>query len=138
MARLEIFSLAPDICAQVINMVILSSTLPRSKVTIYKVSKQLKGIAPDLENAIGEWIDSDEFGYVRSFCNLSKHRSLVDRDYFFQINYEGGFYKKGIRFYPFEYENKSHSEKMMDELFTIKDKFLSIYYAAIEKMEKLI
>jgi len=137
-AMIDTLNTLPDICAQLVNLVILSSLLSKKSVSIYKVRDNIPNNLSDLKNTIIKWIESKEFRYIRGFCNISKHRSLIDRDYFTHINYRNKSTKRGIRFYAFKYDGVSYPEKMMNELFAIKDDFMHMFCDVIEEMEKLI
>ncbi len=97
-----------DIIAQVINKVMLRNPVPETNVAYSDILRRLRNQSPtcSVATAMEEFIDSDEFKYIRAFCNTSKHRNLVEKEY----RFEGGVataYTEGMRFKAFRYRNDS-------------------------------
>jgi len=95
-----------DIIAQIINQVILRvrGLFPEEEVSLRRVSERLRSQnqANNVVAAIASYTSSEEFRYISSFCNIIKHRRLIER----QWRSEGGEGirgEEGVRFLAFEY-----------------------------------
>jgi hypothetical protein len=91
-----------DIFAQLVNRLVLNSSLSDRDCDIWKVYEELD--ASDLRTQIGQLLDSDWFGYVSAFVNTIKHRSLVQHN--FRVSFEDNV--AGIILGAFEFKSRSH------------------------------
>ncbi|EGR2205828.1 hypothetical protein K6675_004676 [Vibrio parahaemolyticus] len=91
-----------DLLAQLINQVLLNSTLEVHSCDIKKVLSQLEN--SPVKDAINQAVGSESYSYVNSFVNVIKHRNLV------VLKSEANFeeLKAGIRFSSFKYRKTSY------------------------------
>lgn len=95
-----------DIIGQVVNKIMLRNPLPETDVHYFTVLSMLRNQSPihNLVIAMEEFIASNEFKYIRAFCNTSKHRNLIEKEYRIESGVETA-YTEGIRFRTFCYGN---------------------------------
>ena len=107
-ATVQAINAEADIIAQVINKIMLRNPLPEANVDYFTVLSRLRNQGPihNVITAMEEFIGSNEFKYIRAFCNTSKHRNLIEKGY----DFGGGVstaYTEGMRFKAFCYRNRA-------------------------------
>ncbi|MCG6134320.1 MAG: hypothetical protein MET45_06610 [Nostoc sp. LLA-1] len=98
-----------DILCQIINIVLLQSTLHEANVRVKTVTQELKKREIiKVQTALENLENSCEFKYVAAFVNTIKHRRLLDYDYHgeFGKNKENTM---DIRFQAFTYDKDKPS-----------------------------
>ena len=96
-----------DILGQIINQVLLCGTLPRNKVSLNNVLRELnkKAIAPNILTKVTKFKNSTEFEYIDTFVSTTKHRRVLGTNY--HAEYETGKRNdQGILFKNIIYKNK--------------------------------
>jgi len=107
-ASLQSLHSMADVLAQILNLVFFNPALAESAVSLRRINRSpnSNNLVPNVQTAIQNLIDSNEFKYVDAFVNVIKHRRLLDTDY----QAEGGTgldFRMGLRIKPFDY-NQDH------------------------------
>ncbi|BCL34519.1 hypothetical protein [Nostoc sp. MS1] len=96
-----------DILCQIINVVILESTLHEAEVNVAKTIQELNNRNLDkVKIALNNLCNSNEFKYIAAFVNTIKHRRLLDTDYHGEFG-RGTENTMGIRFHAFTYNRQN-------------------------------
>jgi hypothetical protein len=99
-----------DMFAQLVNGLVLNSSIPVDRCDIWKVHKALA--ASDLKAQIEQLLDSAWFDYTSAFVNTIKHRRLVQHS--FTVSFEDNV--AGIRIGAFEYEGTPYPRYSVNEV----------------------
>jgi len=116
-----------DIFAQIANVIVLfPKPIDEDCVSLASLINTIrqKNIAGDVLAELLKIKDSNEFQYFEGFCNVIKHRKLIDTDYRFQGIEDGKPQTNhGIRFKNFEYKGKKFDttfSKTIEEDYRLK------------------
>ncbi len=105
-----------DILCQIINVVLLNSTLHEAKVDLNSVILKLDSMSKhNVKNALENLRNSDEFKYIAAFSNTIKHRRLMDTDYHAKLG-GGTANTHGLRFIEFTYDKPSKPSERYDSV----------------------
>jgi hypothetical protein len=105
-----------DILGQIINIVILENILCEETLYLNRVADYMEqnGIASDILNELKKLINSNEFCYIKAFCNTIKHRRLIKSQ--FRNDYDKNYYKLGLVFDEFNYKVKTYPQTWGDDI----------------------
>lgn len=126
-----------DLLAQVSNVAILGQgCLNEGRVDLGAMIRHLSSsnTATAVCQSLGDFQSSCEFQYVTAFCNVVKHRRLIDFDYHLSA-VQGGQVLQGLRFKEFEYKSVIHSMKMSND---IKEQYRDVLYCKMNEVGVLI
>jgi hypothetical protein len=96
--------------SQLVNGLVLSSSIPIEDCNISKVVKKMP--ESELKRCLAELLESHWFAFVAGFVNTTKHRQLVQHQ--FSISFEEG--AVGIQIGAFEYKGKQFPPYWSDEV----------------------
>jgi hypothetical protein len=99
-----------DMFSQLVNGLLLSSSIPVEDCNISRVVKKMAD--SELKRCLAELLDSHWFAFVAGFVNTTKHRQLVQHQ--FSISFEEG--AVGIQIGAFEYNRKQFPPYWSDEV----------------------
>jgi hypothetical protein len=105
-----------DILSQIVNAVFEGSNLEdEDRVSL----KRTVGRVPEniaLGSALKGFYESIPYSYVSAFCNVIKHRKLIDFDFGTQMDFVERQGLHGFRFKDFTYRGKSFPETWFDDI----------------------
>ncbi len=134
-AAQNLHSLADIIC-QIINQAVLKSQFDEGEVSIKKIIGELQkdNSKKDIENALEQLRDSDEFKYISAFVNTIKHRRLLDTDYYGEFG-QGKSNTMGVRFLSFQYGKRNNLQNYRDtSAETILNDYMKCIFDFIDKI----
>lgn len=122
-----------DLLAQVSNVAILGqSCFDEGSVSLAGIIRHLSSsnIASAVCQNLDDFKTNDEFQYINAFCNVVKHRKLIDFDYHMSA-VRGGPVLQGLRFKEFEYNNVTHSIKWSND---IKEQYRDVLFRKLNEV----
>lgn len=122
-----------DLLAQVSNVAILGqSCSDEGRVSLEGIIRHLSlsNIARAVRQNLDDFKTCHEFQYINAFCNVVKHRRLIDFDYHMSA-VRGGQVSQGLRFKEFEYNNVTHSIKWSND---IKEQYRDVLFRRLNEV----
>ena len=112
-AMIQVLHSMGDIMGQILNLAVLgANAFPDDSMgLLFKVSDRIssRNLAPNISNALNVLKDSQEFKYMKAFCNTIKHNTILDFDYRMHFDFrDKNNSQQGLRFKQFVYKGDTY------------------------------
>lgn len=105
-----------DVIAQIVNTAFFgNSLLEEDEVSLKRMLDKVSKSIP-LGVSLQNFYNSSEYKYVAAFCNIIKHRKLIDVDYYKYRDMVKRDAKEGFRFKDFTYKRDSFKATLFNEI----------------------
>ncbi|RJP61879.1 MAG: hypothetical protein C4541_00845 [Candidatus Auribacter fodinae] len=129
-AMIQVTNSLFDVLLQIVNRLLLTNPLDEENVKFKDLKNNLQN--QSLCTKLTTLLNSDEFQYIRDFCNYIKHRKLIYNKSQINVNFKdkNGNLAKDLKptywsFQGFQGKNSTHQEKKSADIKAYADKVVN-------------